>query len=59
MIKITWDSSISVDIAEQSSEHYLAYQSTAVCTSLVATPKCLDVFVDLYEFVSFGCHQMP
>lgn len=59
MIKITWDSSISVDIAEQPSEHHLAHQSTAVCTSLMATPKCFDIVVDLHEPVPFGCYQVP
>lgn len=59
MIKITRDSSVSVDFAEQPSEHYLTHQSTVVCTSLVAEPKCFDVFVDLHESVPFGCYQVP
>lgn len=59
MIKIAGDSSISVDIAEQSSEHHLTHQPAAVCTSIMATPKYSDVFVDLHESVSFGCYQIP
>lgn len=59
MIKINWDSSLSIDIAEQSPEYYLAHQSIIVCTSLMALSKCFDVFIDLYDFVPFGYYQMP